>query len=166
MLRGLLAAESARQIHYVLMGTFDGADVTRIASIANIASLGESPYGHWGEPGYLIVAAEADVNVRSVPQRNGRLLHFVDEQANPHAVSLHPSGRYGDQALILGVLSINDASPASLSLGRIIEQHLIREFRQVKDCWVGPEAMALFHTGVRLTPGVKWSREADLLVPS
>ena len=135
----------------------------RYSSGLSLPNLGRSSSGeHLGEPRYLVVPAGTDIVPIPVRQRSGRLLYAIDPREISGSLIFHPGGLYGAGALISGEVGASVDDVLSRQMQRIFQSEFFREFRRIWDYHVGPEAVRLLSAGARLTPGVKWSREADL----
>jgi hypothetical protein len=77
----------------------------------------------------------------------------------------HPGGLYADGSLISGELGSVHADAVSHEIHDVFRSHFFAGFAKVWDYRVGPDAMRLFESGRRLTPGVLWSKDADLRIP-
>jgi hypothetical protein len=79
--------------------------------------------------------------------------------ANPGTITLRPSGKYGDSAVIAGMIGTVHRDLAAEELMRVF---LKATFVKVKSYSVGPAARKLLGTGVRFTASIHSPTEFDL----
>ncbi len=100
--------------------------------------------------------------MRPVPQRRGGTKYAVDQQANPGTVVIRPGGKYGDSALIAGMVGTVHHDAQAEMLLKAFSTPLRRDFTRVKSYIVGPEAKKLHDRGLRLTKSLHAPPELDL----
>jgi len=162
---GLRSIESQRDLKYILMGSFETAEINVIKSAFEITDLAISTKGdHVHEDSYLVMDSEAELNIREIPQRRGGNRYIVDGLINPHAIVFRPSGRFTNLAVIRGEIDGSNDDPISMGLYKLFVAEITKGFKKVKTYYVGPEALSLSKGRIRLTHSIHTSSEYDLKV--
>ncbi|HEY5814162.1 MAG TPA: hypothetical protein VIT23_16085 [Terrimicrobiaceae bacterium] len=104
---------------------------------------------------YLIAEQDASIEVRPVPQRDGGQKFAIDQLVNPGTVALRPGGLIEQGGLVAGQKGTSSDKPASLSLYKLIVDHMRKNFSKVKSYYLGTDASRLLDEGVRLTANPK-----------
>lgn len=100
---------------------------------------------------YLVVIHGDPVNLRVVVQREGGQKYAVDQIENPHAIALQTGGRLADQQLIAGQLGTVGNNKRSDELHSLFAGVMKKRYEKIKSYYVGPEAVAMLDSGVRLS---------------
>jgi hypothetical protein len=159
----LEAVESQRPIKYVEAGMFDKPETRTVSTGLQIPNLGFAPSGtNVGEPFWLVIDAEAKVEVETVPQRRGGTRYSIDPRLNPESVVVWPGGVFNEAAVIAGQFATAMTNSTSMELQGMFVREIRRQFKRIKSFSVGPEAEQLFNAGYRLTSSVKSPSETDL----
>lgn len=159
---GLAAIERSMAVEYVRAGIFSIKAPARFPSAMGIPDFGLFRNRRTaGQHNYLVVPAGAEIMVEEVQPRRGGVAYVVDHRANP-SVIFRPGGMFESKCLIAGEVGTPLTDDASLAIWKLFTKHFWREFVAVGQYRVGPEALRLLHSGVRLTPDMSWSPETDL----
>jgi hypothetical protein len=130
---------------------------------ASLPNLGVAPSGDAvHEPAFLVMNRGTTVVVREVAQQKGGLKFAVDQLDNPDSTVFQSCGLHQGMVLIAGRIATTGATSEALDLHRLMVRTVTKEFRRVQSYWLGPEALALFHAGARLTAAVQSPRTFDL----
>lgn len=161
----LQEVESQRPLKYVRVGLFEGAERPVFSGFSSLPDLGIAQTGDSNfEPTFLVLPLEVPFQVRAVPQRRGGVKYAVDQQENPGSIVIRPGGRYGDVAVIAGMVgSVHDDDETENLLSDFSEA-LEKHFTRVKSYLVGPGARKLLSSGTRLTKDVNSPKEFDLAI--
>jgi hypothetical protein len=73
-----------------------------------------------------------------------------------------PGGLHQDDVLIAGRIATTGTTPAALALHQLMVRTVTKGFRRVQSYWLGPEALARFQAGARLTAAVRSPALYDL----
>ena len=162
LLAGFARFEAAGARLYVEAGVFDAPTCRRFTSGADLPDLGSAPSGDdVREPRYLVLPAGYEVSLRSRRINDGRLRFYADPQSAPEAAVFWPGGAYDSQTLIAGAITPG-ATAESRALSSLMVRLFTKGFRRVNMFWLGPNALALFDAGARLTKAISMSRNYDL----
>jgi len=146
---GLADAERSRELRHV--------------SLAGMEGLGISRTGNHLEPSYLVAPRNVAVAARAVPQRKGGVLFALDQMENPSTFVFQPGGIFEQQCLVAGHIGTIHEDPIGKELLQDFSRAVTRGFKKVRSYWVGPEALTLLDSGVRLvTISAKEPSEYDL----
>jgi hypothetical protein len=161
----LQAVEVRYALKYMRCGLFDDSDRPVFNSFTEINNFGIAIEGNSNaEANYLVLRSEATVRVREVPQRRGGIKYAVDQQQNPESITIKPGGRYGDSAIIAGMVgTVHHDDRAEELFAAFIKAFRMR-FIKAKSYIVGPEALKLLKSGFRLTQSMKAPTEFDLIL--
>ncbi len=150
-------------MRYARTGLFDSRAPTEFIAGAGLPNLGLAPSGDAvHEPAFLVISRDSAVVVEEVPQRKGGLKFAIDQHHNPDSTVFQPGGLHEDNVLIAGGIATIGATPAALALHQLMVREVTKGFRRVQSYWLGPEALALFQAGARLTAGVRRPELYDL----
>jgi hypothetical protein len=160
---GLQRFEDAFPVRYAQTGLFDSRAPTEFIAGASLPNLGFAPSGDAvHEPAFLVMTRNCAVVVEEVPQRRGGLKFAVDQLHNPASTVFQPCGLHQDKVLIAGSIATTGATPAALAIHQLMVRTVTKGFRRVQSYWLGPEALALFQAGARLTAAVRRPATYDL----
>ena len=155
--------ESQRSLKYVQVGLFEGAERPVFDSFSSLPDLGIAQAGDSNfEPTFLVLPSEVAIRVRTVPQRSSGAKYAVDQLENPGTIVIRPGGRYGESAVIAGMVGSVHDDPETENLFSDFSQALKKHFTRVKSYLVGPGARKLLNSGGRLTKNVNAPKEFDL----
>lgn len=107
-------------------------------------------------PTHLIAPRDTTISVRSVVQRNqSDTHHFIDQLNNPDTVAWHTGGQLDSSTLVAGSFSTCTSTRRSLGLLKRIHDLAHRNWNEVKEYYVGPEAEQILDAGGRLSVGLR-----------
>ena len=163
---GIRFIEARHPLKYALCGVFPSPDSPIWSSLLSIETLGKAPKGNQSLcERYLVLQADAKLQVRGIAQVSGGTRHAVDQLRNPASIIFQPGGTFGEDCLICGHIGTASDYPEAVQLFREFSRAITREFRKQRDYFVGPEALKLQQKGVRLiTMHVAEAKEYDLRV--
>jgi hypothetical protein len=101
--------------------------------------------------------------VRRVRQDAGSVVSIVDQLENDASAVFTPAGRYNALVMLPGTFGSVWDDPDSKALLRGFSGALRKTFSKVRAYWVGPEALAALHEGIRLTISPHAAPEFDLV---
>lgn len=158
-----LSLMEKRPIRYALTGAFPTPELQVWNTYRELPDLGraDGPQTNLCAT-YLVADKDLKIAVGRVPQWDGGLMYFVDQQANPETITMTPAGCWGDSLVIAGVLGTASNSKASQSLMRLTAASIKKSFTRVHAYWVGPAALSLLRAGHRLTIAEQSHSEFDL----
>ncbi|MBK6907578.1 MAG: hypothetical protein IPH08_11060 [Rhodocyclaceae bacterium] len=110
---------------------------------------------------YIVCEPNQPIEVRTVPQRNGRVKFIADAMQNPHSITVHFGGPVGDR-LLPGSLGCGGADERSIKLATCFAYVVRRDFEFIKSFYVGAQAVRLLDSGYRPSQTAKSSQEYDL----
>jgi hypothetical protein len=157
-----LMKESAG-LQYILAGSFDSRAINKWNSILSIPNIGRAIHGDMNhEPSYLVIPGDTELNIRNIPQRNGRTKYAIDQLENPKSITLSMGGIINENCIISGMLGTSSPDDHSLVLFKKFPKILRSNFGKVKSFFVGPTALDLLNKGYRLTSNIKSPQLYDL----
>jgi hypothetical protein len=161
----LQAVEARYALKYIECGLFDAADRPVFNSFIEMKNFGIAVEGDSNaESNYLVLHSEATLQVREVPQRRGGIKYAVDQQLNPKSITMKPAGRYGDSAIIAGMVgTVHHDDSAEELLAAFFKAFKIH-FIKANSYIVGPKALKLLESGFRLTQSIKSPTNFDLIL--
>lgn len=158
----LARVEEQLAVYYVLGGRLT-EPLCRIKTYQQLEDLGSASSGNASsERICLCVRDDTEIEIRSIEQRNGGQLDFVDQQSNPDTIALKSGGRFGGNVIVAGQIGTISGSDWSLRAFAIFQKEVRKQFEQVKSYHVGKEARSLLEQGWRLTANVRSPGEYDL----
>ncbi len=111
---------------------------------------------------FLVTKTTAPITVRSIKGAGGVQRYLMDQLFNPDTVSLTPAGMWGEDIVLQGVVGTASDSAISLELMKKFNSAFKKSFSKIQGRFVGPQALALFHAGKRLTIAEQSPHEFDL----
>ncbi|MCW3094682.1 MAG: hypothetical protein JWL77_300 [Chthonomonadaceae bacterium] len=158
---GISAFEAQWKVKYVRTGLRPSLDIETYYSALNLPDLGFAVAGDVSSnTGYYVLPIEANIVVEHVLQRDGEILYRANEKDNPSAFLFRPGGWYEDKhwydgRLIGGGMGTLSAAEDAQAYYRAFARAFTKGFTTIPDVWnqkwsVGPEAVVLLDTGVRL----------------
>jgi hypothetical protein len=168
-LSGVLSSlEAHKDLQYTPAGLFDSKELQELQtyfSYRDIPDLGRAFHpSAVANRQYLVSLKGTVVCIRDVPQYSGGVLFAVDLILNEDSIVFSPGGRYRDDVLLYGEIGTLSPPPsaASKSLYTFVAKAFRRDFRKVREYFVGPEALDLMAGGVRLAADATSPPEFDL----
>ena len=150
----LSAIERDNLLQYTLTGMFESPCLVTYPSYSDIPGFGRATHPTAvGNAAYLILPRDTEVRVRAIPQKAGGMLFGVDQIQNEDSVVIRLGGRYGEQVLLCGMIGTVSSTLAPRHLLNLFARAMRKAFVKVDGFFVGPEAMELSQSGVRLTDG-------------
>jgi hypothetical protein len=113
-------------------------------------------------PDYLVALQGTAVQVETIYTRTGGISFAIDQRLNKDTVTLRPGGMYGRDALLYGSIGTVSESDASLNLYDFMVEPYLARFTKVQEFFLGPEALELWQSGIRLTTAATSPAEFDL----
>jgi hypothetical protein len=162
LLRVLADAEAQCELQYVRVGDQDAAEPTVSHRAADIPDLGVAKDG-WvlREDRWYVFDRSTHVVVDEV-QRPGRSSrYFVGTRLNPDAVLIVPGGRLGERGIVQGTINPVSPSERALSVFKCLKKVFQRTFTDAGGVLVGPEALLLYRSGMRLASSLHSPPESD-----
>lgn len=158
--------EIQKSLQYSKTGLFHKEDISTFHSLKDFDGLGYCEFGNRPkEVAFIILEKKHKIEIRTVKQRAGGYLYAIDQLENPNSIVFQPPGIYKDKHLIMGSIGTASESKVSKELFRFFKKEIVRGFSKVQGFYIGPEAMKLAQTGVRLiTMHIEQSSEYDLAI--
>lgn len=113
-------------------------------------------------PAYLVALQGTVVKVETICPKVGGVSFSVDQRLNNDTVTLRPGGMYGNDVLLYGTIGTVSETPASLNLYDFMIEPYLARFTAVREFFLGPEALGLWKSGVRLTTSATSPADFDL----
>jgi hypothetical protein len=113
-------------------------------------------------PAYLVGLKGTVVQVETIYPRLGGVSFSIGQQLNEDTVVLRPGGMYGDGVLLYGAIGTVSESAASMELYDFMVEPYLARFARVREFFLGPEALGLWKSGVRLTTAASSRKDFDL----
>jgi hypothetical protein len=155
--------EAKRQVKYVQGGRLDGPRPGIWYSATELPKLGQATRDQQaGCDDFLIVDRVADVYIDKMTIFSGDEVFDVHNGGNPDSIQFLPAGEWTNGAIICGRFATLHKTPASQALMRAVRSRIKKHFTRVCAYWVGPEALAAFRAGRRLTMAIQSPPEYDL----
>jgi hypothetical protein len=159
----LSSLEAQQKLQYTLTGLFKANRLLIYPSYSDIPDFGRALHPTAvANPSYLISERGTVLRTREVHQKAGGICFAVDQKSNEDTVVFCPAGRYGSDVILYGMVGTVSNSARSKDLYDFIAMPFLQTFEKVQEFLVGPEALALWKAGVRLTTGASTPREFDL----
>jgi hypothetical protein len=111
---------------------------------------------------FLIFDGDSTVQVEKMRMFDEDDRFDVDQSMNPDSIVLFPGGEWIDGTVIAGSIATISKSPIAQALMRAVHSGVKKHFTRVNAFWVGPEALAAFRNGRRLTIAIQSPPEFDL----
>jgi len=161
---GLKRIESQKDLHYAICDLLKTNETKVLNSLLHVEEVGYNTTGQYITGiQFLVVEKKYKIKTRSVKQKKGGYLYAVDPLENPHSIIFQPNGIYDDSCLIKGVIGTVSESKKSIELYHFFRREIIVGFKKIKGCYIGPDAMKLAQSSVRLiTMHVQQPPEYDL----
>jgi hypothetical protein len=163
LLQVLGELEAKRQVKYVQGGRLDGPkpEVWHVA--AELPRLGEATGDQQAAcDDFLIVDRDVQVYVAKMTMLSGDERFDVNNGGNPDSIEFQPGGEWTDGAIIAGRFATLHKTQGSQALMRAVSSRIKKHFTRIRAYWVGPEALAAFRAGRRLTQAIQSPPEYNL----
>lgn len=162
--RSALLTGSAKDLQYTLAGLFKSKELQTYSSYRDIPDLGRAFHrSSVANRQYVISLRGTSVRIRDVPQYSGGVLFAVDLLLNEDSIVFSPGGRYREDVMLYGMIgTLSPPSVASKNLYAFAAKAFRKDFKKVMEYFVGPEALDLMASGVRLTLDATTPPEFDL----
>ena len=165
ILAGSESFENGIGVQYIQTGLFESAEFRAFSSVDQIATVGKSDTGSSSSDlSFLVMLADQAVRVRDVQQRKGGVLYAIDQLANSKSISVRYGGVYEDQYVIRGEVGTVSDDPQSLELYKTFVSSISKQFSSFNGYRIGPEAMRLHKSGMRLTHASGTDRKYDFVL--
>src|SRR5580704_15400161 len=153
-LSGLLSSlEVQKDLQYTLAGMFDSKELQTYLSYRDIPDLGRAFYrSAVANRRYLVSLKGTVLRIRDVPQNSGGVLFAVDLMLNGDSIVFSPGGRYSNDVMLYGMIGTLSPPPsvASKNLYTFVARAFRKDFKKVREYFIGSEALDLMASGVRL----------------
>jgi hypothetical protein len=110
----------------------------------------------------LIAKTTASIRVRTLTGSDGGRRYLMDQLLNLDSVTFTPAGMWGDDIILQGTIGTASSSKASMELMKKFQTVFNNSFTKVRGVFIGPQALAMFKAGKRLTHAVQSPAEFDL----
>jgi hypothetical protein len=164
-LSGVLSSlEAQKDLQYTLAGMFDSRELQTYFSYRDIPDLGRAFHrSAVANRQYLVSLKGTVLRIRDVPQNSGGVLFAVDLRLNEDGIAFSPGGRYRNDVMLYGMIgTLSPPSVASKNLYAFAAKAFRKDFKKVMEYFVGPDALDLMASGVRLTLDATTPPEFDL----
>jgi hypothetical protein len=161
----LSSLEAQKDLQYTLAGLFDSKEFQTYLSHRDIPDLGRAFHrSAVANRQYLVSLRGAVMRIRDVPQYSGGVLFAVDLRLNEDSIVFSPGGRHRQDVLLYGMVGTLSPPPsaASKSLYTFVAKGFRKDFKRVREYFVGPKALDLMAGGVRLAMDATSPPEFDL----
>ena len=161
----LSSLEAQKDLQYTLAGLFDSKELQTYLSYRDIPDLGRAfNRSAVANRRYLVSLQGTALRIREVPQNKGGVLFAVDLSLNEDSIVFSPGGRYRNDVMLYGMIGTLSPPPsaASKNLYTFVAKGFRKDFKKVREYFVGPEALDLMASGVRLTLDAMTPPEFDL----
>lgn len=169
LIPGLLSVESQRDLHYVKAGLYNRNELNELDvldSLRNVEEIGHNATGQYiTGTQFLVVERKNRIRTEKIKQKTGGYLFDVGPLKNPHSIIFQPNGIYQDSYLIRGNIGTVSQSKRSIELYKFFSKGVVKGFSKIQGWYVGPDALKLMASGVRLiTMHVQESEVYDLKI--
>ena len=164
-LSGVLSPlEAQKGLQYTLAGMFDSKELQTYLSYRDIPDLGQAFHrSAVANRRYLVSLKGTALRIRDVPQNKGGVLFAIDLSLNEDSIVFSPGGRYRNDVMLYGMIgTLSPPSAASKNLYTFVAKGFRQNFKKVSEYFVGPDALDLITSGVRLTLDATTPPEFDL----
>jgi hypothetical protein len=156
--------EAQKALQYTLAGLFRSKELQTYLSYRDIPDFGRAFHrSAVASPRYLVSLKGTAVRIRDVPQNSGGVRFAVDLLLNEDSIAFSPGGRYRDDVMLYGMIgTLSPPTAAAKNLYTFVAKAFRKNFQKVREYFVGPEALDLMASGVRLTLDATTPPEFDL----
>lgn len=159
-------AESKGPLKYTLTGNFlkdEWAGITTFDTAAEMPNLGRATGDQAAKcDHYLVCEQERSITLQSILGYDGLERICIDQLLNHDTMEFTPAGLWNESLILAGRIATAWDTEHSRALMKRFQAAIKRSFTKVRAYYVGPNAMALWKNGARLTIGVNSSYEFDL----
>lgn len=162
----LALVESKGALKYVRTGNFLGDQVNdsvvTFGAGAELPNLGKATADQWtGCDSFLVSDPTTPINLRALQAIGGDRV-CLDQLENPDSIVFNPGGVWSDDVVLNGCIGTASESQVSQTLMKRFQAAIKKSFTKVKAFYVGPNALKLLESGIRLAGAVQSPRELDL----
>ncbi|MCC5875109.1 MAG: hypothetical protein JJU11_02715 [Candidatus Sumerlaeia bacterium] len=159
--------ESNHSLKYVVYGMSDHPEYDVYNSLLDYPMLGTAEGDQYVACTIMnIFPREAEIKLRTVPQRRGGVKYLIDPMENPCSMIIRLGGVYEEGVLIHGETATTySTDDLGTKLFHAFARQIRKRFRKVHEFWVGKEAEELYRKGWRLTQSKHRSTDYDLKFP-
>lgn len=151
LMPGIERIESQKDLQYSKTGLFHQEEINFFYSIKTLSDFGYSYFGnHAKEAAFLVVERKYKINKEKIKQKKGGYLYHIGQGKNPYSIIFRPGGLYKDRYIVRGNFGTVSKSKESIKLYRFFKKEITKGFTKIKGLYVGPEAIKLANSGVRL----------------
>jgi hypothetical protein len=168
-LSGVLSSlEAHKDLQYTPAGLFDSKELQELQtylSYRDIPDLGRAFHrSAVANRQYLVSLKGTVLRIQDVPQYSGGILFAVDLMLNGDSIVFSPGGRYSNDVMLYGMIGTLSPPPsvASKNLYTFVARAFRKDFKKVREYFIGPEALDLMASGVRLAMDATSPAEFDL----
>jgi hypothetical protein len=160
----LSSLEAQKDVQYTLSGLFKSKELQTYLSYRDIPDLGRAFHRNSiASRQYLVTLKGTVLRIEDVPQYSGGVRFAVDLTRNEDGIIFSPGGRYSHDVLLYGsVGALSPMSEVSKDLYTSAAKGFRKAFKKVREYFVGPEALDLMASGVRLALDATTPPELDL----
>lgn len=156
--------EKTTPLKYVRTGNFLNQQMEVFLQSSELPGLGTATSDAGiGCESFLVCHREAAVREERFLDVKGHPRRCIDQGFNPDTVILTPAGLWAETVVLYGRVATASVSPTSRALMRRFARAFQKHFTKIGGYHVGPRAMELFETGMRLTIATQSPREFDLI---
>jgi hypothetical protein len=165
-LSGVLSPlEAQKDLQYTLAGMFDSKELRTYLSYRDIPDLGRAFHrSSVANHQYIVSPKGTAIRIEDVSQYSGGVLFSVSLKLNEDSVVFSPGGRYREDVMLYGTVGTLSPPPtaAAKNFYTFVSRAFRKNFQKVRQYFVGPEALDLRASGVRLAMDATSPPEFDL----
>ena len=148
----LALVEDKCRVQYIRTGNNDHPRVSRYLRGAEIPEIGIADQGTGSVcRAFLVMLAETTLNVDTFRGSDGHTRYSISQLLNEDSVVFRPAGMWRSSILLCGEVATLSGSDHALLLMKHFRAAIRKLFKCYGIQWIGPEAMALWASGSRLT---------------
>jgi len=156
--------EAAVPVAYLPCGHFPTTELTAYPSARSIPGLGRTTSASSRSgPVFLIFDPRQGYQWRKIQRIDGSTVYAIDLLENPDCCALFTGGTFDDKAILAGEVQTRKSSEFGAKVLNELRRTM-RPWKVAKSWRVGPSALTLARSGVRLTSSAGPSREFDIAV--
>jgi hypothetical protein len=165
LLRVLEMVEGGGPLKYIRTGQFPKGNYESYGRGADIPNLGDATSDSAINcQAFLVCGRETPIRPRPLGTIEPAARFSIDQLLNPDTVTFTPGGMRREDVLLHGRVATASDSMISQGLMKRFHSAIRRSFTRVKAFYVGPNALGLLRSGMRLTISVQSPREFDLAI--
>ena len=157
--------EASINIGYYKAGLFDTELIPAYDSLFDAPYVGGALAGDWNRlDAYIILRKSVPLDVRVVPQKNGRTKFAIDQMNNATSIELKLGGilEGREGVIVAGRVATNSDDRRSLEMYNFLSTNLKKVFNRIGVFYVGKIAEEKLKEGWRLVTNEKLPKEFDL----